>query len=156
MLKYSNTFSSPLSNSFFFPVDDMLMRIVDRFAHHPSQRSASVSSDRRQGLHGPDHRKGVFFRRLYFLTKNWPHTISKLLLQTFADRALLIRSFIFLIVENLGNPWRSLKRSPLKTKEGNFNLEEYHFETCSASNSSRLATYLRGWLQKLPTYTRLT
>ena len=31
---------------------------------------------------------------------------------TFADRALLIKSFIFLIVENRGSPWRSLKRSP--------------------------------------------
>ena len=29
-------------------------------------------------------------------------------------------------------------------------------KTCSASNSSRLATYRRGWLQKLPTYTRVT
>ena len=69
MLKYSNTFSSPLSNSFFFPVDNMVLVSVDFFAHHPSQRSASVSSDRRQGLHGPDHRKGLFFRRLYFLEK---------------------------------------------------------------------------------------
>ena len=113
MLKYSNTFSSPLSNSFFFPVDNMVLVSVDKFAHHPSQRSASVSSDRRQGLHGPDHRKGIFFSKIVLLDKKLD-TYNKLHLQTFADRALLIRSFIFLIVENLGNPWRSLKRSPLK------------------------------------------
>ena len=83
MLKYSNTFSSPLSNSFFFPVDNMVLVSVDKFAHHPSQRSASVSSDRRQGLHGPDrdHRKGVYFRRLYFLTKK----IGHILLVTFTN-----------------------------------------------------------------------
>ena len=57
-------------------------------------------------------------------------------------------------------PWQPLevtKKIALENKKkAVLILEWYHFETCSASNSSRLATYLRGWLQKLPTYTLLT
>ena len=70
VLRYSNTLSRPFSSSFFFPGElnsDQwsLTTLRHSLSYLPSQRSASVSSDRRQVLHAPDktqfrlHRVGL-------------------------------------------------------------------------------------------------
>ena len=60
-----------------------------------------------------------------------------------------------------GKPRQPLKVAEEITLSENENsiawkTKSFSFNTCSASNNSLLATYRSGWLQKLPTYTRLT